>query len=296
MSAERPPVFGGAQLREATDARLVFLPAVHLRPVKMLALAALLSALVPAVAVALLSQGSASRSVSALAFFGCLPAGMAWSYVATLALWFSPFRPLVTPLVVHAGPDVVMELGPESIASASRGLYFLESHGAINALVLRVGRRFVSVAHFFNSGAGGRTDWEGLGQWREARLALERGDGRIDQAWPAQSLVPVVHGLIRVLRLGPQQVTGRLPSMRTSTFLAWIFAMFFCIGLRIASTLWFISNVDAVARVLPLPPGGPLGLVFGLVSLLPDVVLMTVILKHFWLEPLERQAQAWLEE
>jgi len=295
VSDERPPVFGGAQLREATDSRLVLLPPYRLAPEKILLGAALLVAAVPSLAAALVSQGRPPGSLLGLVCFGLIPAFMPWLYVTSLALWFSPFRPLVAPLVIHAGPEVVMELGPASIASASRGLFFLQSQG-INALVLRVGRRFVSVAHFFESSGSGETNWERVGQWREARLARELGDGHIDQAWPAQSLVPVVHGLIRVLRLGPQQVARGVPWMRTSAFLAWVLAFIFCIGLRIAGTLWFIWNVESVARVLPLPPGGPLGLVFGLVSLLPDVVLMAVLLKHLWLKPLRKQAQEWLED
>jgi len=291
MSAERPVVFLRTKLLEATEERLVLKIPRGLASWWMIVWAAACSLAAPAVLLSLQADGAPSTWLAGVAIAGGAMVVLPWNWMQGIGFRWSRLAPVSGRVELRrTGPgSLALRIGQEpEEPSTRRGLFYLDWQG-IRTLVLVVGHRVVSIAHYLRTG-GSDVNWRELGEWDRGCAELARGARELEQTWKVHSVVPLVHAVLRVLDVGPQpEVTGE-PWVGAKSFVLWFLSWIALGGLHVGALFWLKSHPS------PLDTLGPVsgGLILGAVLLVPDVCLFAWQLKRVWIEPLNRKADEML--
>jgi hypothetical protein len=291
MSAERPVVFSRTKLLEITEERLVLEIPRGLASWWMIVWATACSLAAPAVLLSLKADGAPSSWLAGVAIAGGSMVILPWNWMQGIGFGWSRLAPVTGRVELRRSGQgtFVLHLGQEPEApSTRRGLFFLDWQG-IRTLVLVVGHRVASIAHYLQTGGSG-VNWRELGEWDQGCAELARGARAVEQTWKVRSVVPLVHAVLRVLDVGPQpEVTGE-PWLGAKSFVLWFFSWVALGGLHVAALLWLVGHPSPLGALGPVSSG----LILGAVLLVPDVWLFTWQLRRAWIEPLNRKADEML--
>lgn len=288
MNRDNPSLFMGAKIREATEERLLLkLPRIP-SPVWMLLVAVAICWAAPAL---LLYFKANNATVELTAWPVAVGGGiglLAWSWSENLALRWSKLAPLRGRVEILRLPDGKFSLtidGREKAVSDRRGLFYLQHERTI-MLVVVIGSYIGSVSYFVEI-TGGGINFGRSGQWDKARAELVRGSQHLETPWPAESVVPLVQGILRVLDLGPQPDVQRDDGLGFLDTVFWFLKIFGLIGFHVTALIWLDHHGN------PLPSLDPVvaGLILGAVLLVPDALVFVHHLRRFFIGPLNRKAK-----
>jgi len=288
MRNKNPSLFMGAKIRETTDERLVLkLPRLPTPTWTLLVGLAIVWAAPAALLTFKAMNAPEDWTAGAIAAGGTL-GFFSWGWTENIALRWSKLAPLRGRVELRrlAGGQFSLSINgrPEQV-SRRRGLFFLE-YNRTTMLVLVVGRRVGSVSYFVKISGGG-TDLRRTGQWDTARAELARGSQELEDRWAADSVVPLVHAILRLFDLGPQPETGGYDGLSCFSELVWLIKIFALAGFHAAALLWLDRHGN------PLPSFNPMtaGLIFGAGLVVPYGLAFAHHVRRFFIGPLNRAAE-----
>src|SRR3954471_20477196 len=153
MSAERPVVFLRTKLLETTEERLVLKIPRGLASWWMIVWAAACSLAAPAVLLSLQADGAPSTWLAGVAIAGGAMVVLPWNWMQGIGFRWSRLAPVSGRVELRRSgqESFALRLGHEPAEpSTRRGLFYLDWQG-IRTLVLVVGDRLVSIAHYLQT-------------------------------------------------------------------------------------------------------------------------------------------------
>ena len=282
-------LFEGARILDATDDRfLLKLPRIP-SPVWLFLLCYGAIWAGPAVLFYVTTVDPSSKWIDVPAPVAGLCACFAWACLENLALRWSKLAPLRGRVELRRLPAGNFSLsinGHPKEVSGRRGLFIFQ-HERTNVLVLVLGRRVNSLNYFVRlSGGGGIDPWKD-GQWDKARAELAHGSQEQEESWASGSVLPIVHSILRVLRVGPQSAVSPDDGLGCLGILASMSKCLALAGFHVGALLWLEHHGN------PFPSFEPIaaGLMVGAALLLPDVLLSAHHMTRFFLGPFNRKAE-----